>query len=144
MKSDRILASVLMAFSLAVFLYAREWQMEAGLYPRAIAVLIFVLSAFLFIKPQDETKKSFKGMLSEAAANWKIIAVLALTIAFIASIEVLGFFVALPIYLVAVMLLMGLRSAKTIALSTVIITAIIYLVFVVLLSIRIPIAFWML
>ncbi|MBQ9195694.1 MAG: tripartite tricarboxylate transporter TctB family protein [Clostridia bacterium] len=143
MKSDRMLAVVLMLFALAVFLYARNWQIEAGLYPRAIAVLIFVLSGLLFIKPQDKTKKTFRGMLSEAWSNRRILFVLALTVAFVASIEYIGFFVGLPIYLVAVQLLMGSRSVKSIALSTVLITAVIYLIFVVMLSIRIPIAFWM-
>ena len=142
MKSDRILATVLMVFAAVVFLYARDWQMEAGLYPRAIAVLIFVLSAFLFIRPQDEKKKTLKSMLREAWDNRTILYVLALTVAFVASVEVIGFFVGLPVYLVAVQLLTGSRNVRRITLSTVVITAIIYLIFVVMLKIRIPIAFF--
>ena len=142
MKSDRMLASVLMLFALAVYLYARNWQMEAGLYPRAVAVLIFALSAVLFIRPQNTTKKTVRGMLTEAWNNRDILYVLLLTVAFVASVETIGFFIGLPIYLVAVQLLMGSRNAKRIILATSLITAIIYLIFVVMLSIRIPIAFW--
>ena len=69
MKSDRLLALVLMVFALAVFLYARDWPMEASLYPRAISVLIFILSSVLLVKPQDERKKTPGSMLQEAIEN---------------------------------------------------------------------------
>ena len=143
MKSDRLLALVLMVFALAVFLYARDWPMEASLYPRAISVLIFILSSVLLVKPQDEHKKTPGSMLQEAIQNKNVLFIVLLTIAFVASIETLGFFIALPIYLVAAQLLMGLRRPKSIALATAIITVLIYLIFVTLLGIRIPIAFFM-
>ena len=131
-----------MLFALIVFLYAKDWQMEAGLYPRAIAVLIFILSGILLIRPQNETKKTLKSMLKEAWSNRRILYILLLTVAFVASVELIGFFVGLPIYLVLVQLISGSRNVKRIAISTVVITVLIYLIFVVMLSIRIPIAFW--
>ena len=143
MKSDRLLALVLMVFALAVFLYARDWPMEAGLYPRAISVLIFILSSVLLIKPQDERRKTPDSMIKEAIQNKNVLFIVLLTIAFVAGIETLGFFIALPIYLVAAQLLMGLRRPKSILMATAIITVVIYLVFVTLLGIRIPIAFFM-
>ena len=81
-------------------------------------------------------------MLREVWDNRTILYVLALTVAFVASVEVIGFFVGLPVYLVAVQLLTGSRNVRRITLSTVVITAIIYLIFVVMLKIRIPIAFF--
>ena len=143
MKSDRLLALVLMVFALAVFLYARGWPMEAGLYPRAVSVLIFILSSVLLVKPQDERKKTPGSMLQEAIENKNVLFIVLLTIAFVASIETLGFFIALPVYLMAAQLLMGLRRPKSILLATAIITVVIYLIFVTLLGIRIPIAFFM-
>ena len=57
-QSDRLLALVLMAFSAIVFLNAREWQMEAGLYPRAIAVIILELASFMLKKPKEKKRKT--------------------------------------------------------------------------------------
>ena len=143
MKSDWLLALVLMGFALAVFLYPGDWPMEAGLYPRAVSVLIFILSSVLLVKPQDERKKTPGSMLQEAIENKNVLFIVLLTIAFVASIETLGFFIALPVYLMAAQLLMGLRRPKSILLATAIITVVIYLIFVTLLGIRIPIAFFM-
>ena len=142
-QSDRLLALVLMAFSAIVFLYARDWQMEAGLYPRAIAVIIFALSSFMLIKPKEKKRKTPGSMFKEAIANKETFFVVVLTVVFIMVIEPVGFFVALPIYIVLTQLLLGSRDWKNIALSAVSTTVFVYLVFVVMLSIRIPVAFWL-
>ena len=141
--SDRLFSAILMVCALAVFLYAKDWQMEAGLYPRAIAVLIFALSLWLFLFPQNSSSKTIKDIWEETKKNWRVPVILLIAVLFILSIEVIGFFVGLPIFIVAIQLLMGERNIKLMLLSTVLITVVIYLVFVVILSIRIPIAFWM-
>lgn len=142
MKSDRIMAIILFVFGTAVFLYCKDWQMEAGLYPQIIALLIAGLSILLFCRPQNTEKRDFRKMWEEVKQNWQLPAIVGLTLALILSIEPLGFFVALPIYLVLVMLVMGVRKVKTIAVPTVLTTAFIYVVFVLLLQIRIPVAFF--
>lgn len=142
MKADRILAIILMLFGASVFLYCKDWQMEAGLYPQGISLLIVALSAVLLIRPQDGRRRTIAMMWEEVKQNWQLPAVAGLTLALILSIEPLGFFVALPVYLVLVMLVMGVRSVKSIAIPTVLTTAFIYVVFVLLLQIRIPVAFF--
>ena len=143
MKSDRLSGTIFMALSAMVFLYIWGWPREAGLYPQLVCGLLFALGALLTLFPKDLHIKTLKTMLAAAKENRMVLYISLLTVIFILSINHLGFFVALPPFLAAGQLMMGSRSTKQILISSILITAFIYIVFVLILTIQIPVAFWM-
>lgn len=132
-----------MVLAVVVFLYTWNWPIEAGLYPKIICVIIFLLGALLCLFPKDLHRKTFSTILAALREDRMVLYIALLTVVFILSIDYLGFFVALPPFLIAGQLMMGMRDIRKILLPTIIIPTFIYLVFVKILTIQIPVAFWM-
>lgn len=142
MQSDRLLGITLSVFSAVIFLYSWNWPPEAGMYPRAISVGIICLSALLIVRPGN-VDTILPGMLPAALrSHAKVIQLALLTVVFIGSIGFLGFFVVLPLFLLCAQFLLGERSVAVAVGASAVITASIYVIFVVILTIPIPAAFW--
>ena len=142
MQADRLLGITLSILSAIVFLYSWNWPPEAGIYPRAISVGIICLSALLIVKPRNVNAILPAAIPEAFRSHAKVFQIALLTLAFIASIEFLGFFVALPVFLLCAQFLLGERSLLVTVAAAGIITVSIYVIFVVILTIPIPAAFW--
>lgn len=141
MKSDKLLSTVLLVLSTIIFFYTLDFPLEAAIYPRAISVIIFILSLILFIRPQRTKVTTFKSIARGIMRNKNVVFVCLLTLAFVLSINYMGFFGALPIYLIAIQLILGERNIIKILIPTFIVTITIYIIFIMILKIPMP-TFW--
>lgn len=111
-------------------------------YPRYVMGLIVLLCVLIIgsairrmIKPASGDKVS---TLPPRAELIKAFGCFALIAAYIALIKFITFFPATVLFIPSIMLLFGMRSVKAIALLTVILTAFIYVFFVLQLKVMLP------
>ena len=143
MKSDRIPAALFIVFGIILLIHTSSWPVEAGLYPRMIAIAMIFLALVLFIFPKNVEIKTIKTMIAGVVRDKKFYFMSLALILFVYGIGTLGFFVALVPFLVAVQLIMGSRGFLRVTIPTVSIWVFIFVMFVLVLRIRMPIAFWM-
>ena len=137
-QRDRVFALVLIV--LASIFYALIGGMDepyspgalaASTYPRLVLACIIALSCLMIIRPAS----------SEQASNivsMKGLAVILLAAGYIFLIEPVGFFVLTPLFLFLVPVVAGYRHFVAIAASAVLVTAGLYVVFILVLSIPLP------
>jgi hypothetical protein len=92
---------------------------------------------------RDTSTKTWKSVRNEIWKNRRVLFIAASSVVFVATINILGFFVGLVPFLIVVQLLMGTRGIAPLLASAVSIWAFIFVMFVVVLSIPLPIAFWL-
>lgn len=135
---DRIFA--LITIGIALIMYVVIGQMEephspgamaASTYPRLILVCLIISSFLLIVRSQQgETRKitvSLKGLT-----------VIVLMVLYIALMETIGFFILTPVFLFILPLVAGFRRYYLILFSVILVTAILYGVFVWTLNIPLP------
>lgn len=143
MKIDRLLSALIVTISLATLISTRGFPLEAAIYPRSILILLIAFGSFLFIKPRCHKVVTMKSILSGVRSGWQVIVVAVLSVLFAASIKTIGFFVGLFIYLIVVPVILGERGIRNLVVPAIVITTIIYVVFITVLRINIPVAFWL-
>ena len=135
---DRVFALVLIV--LASIFYALIGGMEepyspgalaASTYPRLILACIIALSCLLIMRPVS-------GEQGISIISMKGLAVILLVAGYIFLIGSLGFFVLTPVFLFVVPLVVGYRHHVASAASSVLVTAALYAVFVLVLNIPLP------
>jgi len=153
MKRDKYEAALLLVFSAVVYfilipnqirfhglLFARS--LNPSFMPRIITIILLCLSILLFLVPSLEKESSTeeKGLKPQQGKKpWLFPLVIGIIIAYIFSLKALGHLIASPLALVVLMTIMGgLRRWKMIIAVAVLVPASIYLLFVSLLSIPIP------
>jgi len=104
---------------------------SAAAYPKFILIVIVLLSCLVCIRP-------VQGMTRRDPIRLRGIPIVLLSILYIALIEPVGYFLVTPVFLFVLPLLAGFRNHLLNAVSAVIVTALIYGVFVKTLSIPLP------
>ena len=108
------------------------WPFSLGC---ALAVAALVLLVFTFTKRADLTQQKVN---LTTAANKRVYIMMGLVVLFCVFINLLGFYPAAPLLIIATMKLMDYHNKKGILLTTVLTLAFIYLVFGVLLHTKMP------
>ncbi|CAM3164537.1 tripartite tricarboxylate transporter TctB family protein [Vibrio mytili] len=117
---------------------ALELSSEAGMLPRAMLMLLIVFSGLSLIvqikKSWQENSKDDTVLKSPKRVFSALLAVLLLVV----SIQWVGFYPTIIVFVPALSYFFGCRSRKVLAASTVIFVALIYLVFSVAMSKQFP------
>ena len=138
MLADRVLGIFLMAVSAALLVVTITFPFQASVYPSTVLVLIFLLSLSFVMYPQSKRKVTLKGLGARVADNKRVPGMLLAIFAFIALVEPLGFYIALPLFMLASQLIMGTRSVARLLLVAVFMTLLIYGIFSAGLGLNIP------
>lgn len=113
-----------------------SWALSPALFPIMISCFIIVLATSLIINGIKEEDSKPKGTLID---KWKNpILVLALTIIYLILLPIFHFVTSTIIYLISLLLVLGEKKWYTIALISITTTMIIYVMFDLLLSVRLP------
>lgn len=137
-RKDRLLAVVIFVCCVLAFLPTMKFSKEASYYPRAILGIIVCLCIPLWIRaPEDETV-TLSYVVKDALTSRNLLYVICAIVAFVALMKPIGFYIELPIFTAFVMYRLGYRRPRNLVLISFGLTAIVYLLFTVLLKINIP------
>jgi putative tricarboxylic transport membrane protein len=135
---DRLFAVLVIAASVIMYVLTgtvappeAPGAMAASSYPKFILICVILLSCLVIIKPAKVETRTGPIPL-------RGVPIVILCIAYIALIEPVGFFIVTPLFLFTLPVLAGFRNHKLNAISVLVLTALVYIVFVKTLSIPLP------
>lgn len=142
--ADIILPAVIMGVCTWVFFTADGYRKEARMFPQVVAgitailcLMLIIKSSISLIRAKRSASEKQEGKSTEAIVRfWHAIVGVLLYPAFII---LLGFIPATLIYLPTSMWLFGYRNKKVILLVTILLTAFMYVLFGVILSVKLPV-----
>ena len=138
---DKITGVLLMAVSVFFYTKTGNLKKDSGVYAKALLILLFVLGLLLLIDSIRKSHRFSKAELVEALGNIKwgrTIFTIVFSAIYVITMSYVGFIPGSLIYMAVLMLVLGVRKPFLIATIPIGTTAILYVVFVKLLSIRLP------
>ena len=109
----------------------------ASFFPQVVLIVAMFLNAIMMYqsvkKGPDDVKEG-----GDRDAHWRVVLSMAAAIAFGFGVSYLGTLVSISLFIVAVMLIWGVRKKVTIALTALITPAVIYLIFTKILLVQLP------
>jgi hypothetical protein len=127
-------------YSIAFFMSVTEMSIRSRLLPQIVIVSLWVLLA-VQIATEMRSRKLVRRAPSIAHVwrKWhRTFGVIALTALFTVAINTVGYYVSLPVFVVAALLLLGVRSVRAIALAVIGFQATSYFLFNMIMGIRVP------
>lgn len=137
MKRDNALVSIfLYIVSIYVLISARSLPPESAKFPTMVAyVLIGLNTIFLYQVLAGKLKQTKRKDDIVPKKMWMI---MALSIAYVFTIDYFGYFLLTPIYLLSTMSALGVKNKKMGVIVTVVSVGLIYICFKVLLKVPVP------
>ncbi len=136
--SDVVGSIVLLIFSTAAYYEAGKFTLGTDAFPKAILIVIIILAAIqLALALKSRSAIAFTAA-TEPIHVPRMVAMGVLFFAYIIAIQVIGYFIATPLFLMGSMHMLGRRDMKTILMVTAIVTFLIYLVFRTFLYVPVP------
>jgi hypothetical protein len=138
-KNDLFISIVLLAFSIIIFAitfsfpYSNELQLRPALMPRIEMVLLFVLATVLLIMQLNNK------FVSNAKTDWtKLMINIAIWIAFISIVHVIGFIISFGLLLSFYLFYYGKEKMSSTSRIAIIIISMITLYLVLIVGLKIP------
>ena len=140
LRQDAGLGLIVAAFGAWALYKTFSMPASAVLFPRIVTSLLIILSLLLTVTSLINMKKGKypDAQPLEVKTLQNPLISFAMIVAYVALINVLGFYSATVLFLIVFMRYMNIRSIKTIALTEVVLVGFIYLLFSVALNVRLP------
>ena len=144
-KQDIFVTSVLAIFSLYILLTTNNYPEEAGAFPKIVSILVIALCILQLVLSSLKLSSVIKSVdnpkeeISKNTTNKTFIITAITLIVYPILIFVIGFIPSTLIYLVYTMYTYGYRNKVRIALISVGVLSVIYIIFEVMLRIKLPI-----
>lgn len=137
-RRDRLFAVCLILISILCFFFTLDFPEEAAYYPRAILILMVALSIVLFLKAKPTDTINIKEVVVDFARNRKMVSVLVSLVLMVVLMKPVGLYIELPIFVFSMLCFLGYRNKRNSIIIAIVLTIVIYLLFSVLLKVRIP------
>lgn len=142
MVKDRIGAIFFMVFSIICLIVLNDTKVlvensRSLLFPKIALILILLLSILMFIR-KDNIKKDKKHRNNPKYNIKYIVNTSILTLAYYYGITVVGYLLLTPLYLWLFSYVLGYRKKKILAITSIVTTIFIYILFIKILYIPLP------
>ena len=136
-------AVVIMAFAAAAFVLSFPMPGNAPIFPRMASAFLFICGLGLLIEALNRKKKGEKSETPavDFSAMQSPAVVFLIVVAYALGFRYVGFYTTTLVVTLALMLFMGVRSVKTLALVTVILLVFLYVLFTMQLGVPMPYGF---
>lgn len=136
-KTKEIISLIVIYMIAFLFLFQSfGFKGDAGLFPKILSIIIIVLNTIQLVKVITGHLIEIKG--KEELDGKKLVVILVASLAYVLSLQVLGFVVSSLIYLILAMYLLRVENKKALVIISVLTIIVIYLSFGVLLKVPIP------
>lgn len=142
-KTDRIVAIILAALSIALFIYSSQaFPLGSDTYPKGLSVSLGILSLLLLVssisKGQDCAKDAKENVFPEREGLRLVMFCGSFTILYVFLIDILGYYIVTPIFLYACLHVLGERRITVLLTTSLGFTLLVNLFFGVFMKIRMP------
>jgi putative tricarboxylic transport membrane protein len=136
---DRVIAIVLLALAVGMFLYTftfpgtlQPTDPGTAAFPRILAVALGVLAVLLFLSPREAK------LLPERAGTFPMVGIVVATVLYALVLPLFGFLVSTALYLIGALLLMGVRRPVYLAVVPLALSVVLFGLFGLLLEVPLP------
>ena len=141
-KLDIVVSLALAAFSAYIYFTASGFPGEAGVFPKLVSAVTFILTIFQLIVSLFNAKRvlqqSKSAQVEKKAINKNLIITIIGIIAYLMLIFVVGYLIATTLYLAISIYLYGYHNKLNIAIITISMIVFLYILFVLLLRVNLP------
>lgn len=138
-KKEIIVPLFMLVFTILYYVQARNLTSKSLAFPRVFLIILFFTSVYSIIKSITIATSEITKEEKVPLFTRKVIYYFVMVTLFILILPRVGVYIAIPAFLVITMLLLKVRNIKTLILVPICVTTAIHVVFVVLLSTRLPI-----
>ncbi|WP_366657670.1 tripartite tricarboxylate transporter TctB family protein [Fodinicurvata sp. EGI_FJ10296] len=133
---DRIASAILLCFAIGVFIASGNFRFESSIFPRMVSLIMAISSIMMFLRtvsfnkdlePQAAKDPNVDSPFFRNPVNF-FIASFGFII-YLVAIGILGYFVSTAIMIVSIVLLLGFRDYRMIAISGAAFMLLVYVVF---------------
>lgn len=136
--SDIIGSAILLLFSFAAYYQATRFTLGTDAFPKAVLIAIMILASVQLVFALRPTAAPAVTASSEMLNVKRIIAIVVLFFVYIVSIQLIGYFIATPLFMIVSMAMLGRKDAKMILIVTLAVNVSIWLVFRAFLYVPVP------
>lgn len=138
-NTDKLFAVILIAFAAVMYVIIGGMEepympgaLAASTYPRLVLICMIITACLIIIRPGPGTTDVTRPV------SLKSISVIALTVFYIGFIEIAGFFILTPVFLMLLPVMAGFKRHGMTIISAILVTAMLYGIFVGVLNIPLP------
>lgn len=132
---DAFLYALFYASSLMFIFNTRDFEGDAAVYPRAIAIVVIFLTTILLYK--DIMGKTKETKEDDTVARKLYISSL-FSILYVGLVSLIGYFAATPVFMIALTKALGYKKVKNVLITCLVLELTIYFAFKVALNVPIP------
>lgn len=136
---DQITALTFVILGIAGYLSCGSIPAQSAVFPKAIFIFTIILAVLLFISTMFGL--SLKEEVEEKPNYRRVALLFAVTLGYYFMIKALGYFVATPIFLFVASYMLELRKIKTLILYPIGFSIFLYIGFIILLKVPLPMGF---
>lgn len=139
---DIYLGAILILFSAYLYFESSKIKAESAKFPQIVILLLLALSMIVLVLGIRKTKKPELTLKSDTLLNLEVIQtpvmVFVLIAAYIAAMNLAGFFIATAIFVPVMMVYYGNKNIKAIIITDIALNLFVYLLFVKTLNVMLP------
>ena len=137
-KKEIIVPLLMLAFTVAYYAQSYQLSKNSLAFPSVFLIILLITSVYSIIKSITIVTPEVEEREDSALVTKKVVLYFLMLALFVFALPYIGVYIAIPAFLVITMLLLNVRNIKTLIIIPVAVTVAIHLVFVVLLSTRLP------
>lgn len=137
-KKEVIVPLFMLIFTISYYWQTHTLSSKSLAFPKVFLIILFASSIYSIIKSVTIVTPEVASAEKAPLFTKKILLYFVSLAAFIAILPYAGVYIAIPAFLIVTMLFLNVRNIKTLILVPAGVTVVIHLLFVVLLSTRLP------
>lgn len=137
-KKEIIIPIFMLVFVVSYYIQAHDLSPKSLAFPSVFLIILTVSSVYAAVKSVAIVTPEIEAAEKKPLLTKKVLYYLCTLTLFIISLPYLGIYITIPAFLIITMLLLRVRDIKTLIIIPAGVTVLIHLLFVVLLSTRLP------
>ena len=132
--TEKLISFGFIVFCIVYYLQSITFTSSWRIYPQIFIIMLFILSLINVLKSKKDNGK----VIFKEPINYKVVIVALSTLIYIFLLNIIGFYILTPMFLIFILAFLGIRDIKTMFITILVFIITIYLGFSMLLSVKTP------